>query len=377
MSPERLARVALSTVFEPGDPRLPALIEHYGAADLVQRLVAGKDRSLRDTVADVGVRLASVDAMSELSAAARSGIRFLTPEDEEWPDRLSDLDHIEPVQDMVGAPLGLWVRGPARLDELADSVAVVGARDATSYGANVAAQMAAELVLAGRPVVSGAAFGIDRAAHLGAMSAQGVTVAVLACGVDVAYPVAHERLLHDIAQTGALVSELPPGQTVKRQRFLSRNRLIAGLSHGVVVVEAAIRSGALNTATWADRLSRPVMAVPGPITSAQSQGAHELIRRGGLLVTRGSDVLDAAAPVGSHPAPERRAEVLPRDKLTRRAKQVIDALEVDVAMTVDEISTAAGVSPLDVAAVLTRAETRGLVAHDAGRWVLTSLALRT
>lgn len=377
MSPDRLARLALSKVFEPGDPRLPALIDHYGAEALVPRLIAGRDRALHDTAADVGGRLASVDARSELDAAARAGIRFLTPEDDEWPDGLDDLDQIEPVQDMVGAPVGLWVRGPVRLDELADSVAVVGARDATSYGSNVAAQMAAELALIGRPVVSGAAFGIDRAAHLGALSVRGRTVAVLACGVDVAYPVAHERLLSDISRTGALVSELAPGETVKRQRFLSRNRLIAGLSHGAVVVEAAVRSGALNTATWADRLSRPVMAVPGPVTSAQSQGAHELIRRGGLLVTRASDVLDAIAPVGSHSVAERRSEVLPRDKLTRRAKQVIDALEVDAAMTVEEVSAAAGISPLDVAAVLQRAEAKGLVSHDAGRWLLTSLALRT
>lgn len=377
MSPERLARVALSKVFEPGDPRLPSLMHHYGAEALVPRLIEGSDRSLRDAVADVGVRLTAVDARAELEAAAHAGIRFVTPADDEWPHGLSDLDQIEPVQDMVGAPVGLWVRGPGRLDELADSVAVVGSRDATTYGANIAAQIAAELAIAGRPVVSGAAFGIDRAAHLGALSARGMTAAVLACGVDVAYPVAHERLLHDVSRSGVLVSELPPGEKVKRQRFLSRNRLIAALSHGVVVVEAAARSGALNTSTWADRLSRPVMAIPGPVTSAQSQGAHELIRRGGLLVTRGTDVLDAVAPVGSHPVAERRSEVLPRDRLTRRAKQVIDALEVDVAMTVEEISAAAGVAPLDVASVLQRAEIRGLVAHDAGRWLLTSLALRT
>lgn len=377
MTPDRLARVALSKVFEPGDLRLPALIDHYGAADLVSRLIAGHDPGLRTTTADVGVRLASVDAHAVLDAAGRSGIRFVTPEDDEWPPGLDDLDHIEPVQEMVGAPVGLWVRGPARLDSLSQAVAVVGARDATSYGCTVAAQMASEVVTADRPVVSGAAFGIDRAAHLGALSVRGTTVAVLACGVDVAYPVAHQGLLDDIARTGAVVSELPPGETVKRQRFLSRNRVIAALSDGVVVVEAAIRSGALNTATWADRLSRPVMAVPGPVTSAQSDGAHELIRRGGLLVTRGAEVLEAAAPMGNHAVADRRAQVLPRDRLTRRAKQVIDALEVDRAMTVEEISAAAAVSPLDAAAVLQRAQTRGLVAHESGRWVLTSLALRT
>ncbi|BBH18224.1 DNA protecting protein DprA [Nocardioides baekrokdamisoli] len=377
MSPDRLARVALSKVFEPGDLRLPALLAHYGAADIVSRLVAGNDPRLHEASADVGSRLASVNAAADLERAAQAGIRFVTPEDDEWPAGLDDLDHIEPVQEMVGAPVGLWVRGPARLGRLTQSVAVVGARDATTYGCNVAAQIAGELVVADRPVVSGAAFGIDRAAHLGALSMRGTTVAVLACGVDVAYPVAHGSMLDDIARTGAVVSELPPGQTVKRQRFLSRNRLIAAFSEGVVVVEAAIRSGALNTATWADRLSRPVMAVPGPITSAQSQGAHELIRRGGLLVTRGAEVLEASAPMGSHAVADRRAEVLPRDRLTRRAKQVIDALEVDRAMTLEEVSAAAAVSPLDVAAVLQRAEVRGLVAQDCGRWVLTSLALRT
>lgn len=377
MSSDRLARVALSKVFEPGDLRLPALMDHYGASDLVSRLVAGTDPRLRDATADVGGRLASVDAAAQLESAVRAGIRFVTPEDDEWPAGLNDLDHIEPVQEMLGAPVGLWVRGPARLDRTAQAIAVVGARDSTSYGCNMAAQIAGDMVMADRPVVSGAAFGIDRAAHLGALSVRGTTVAVLACGVDVAYPVAHERMLEEIARTGAVVSELPPGETVKRQRFLSRNRLIAALSDGVVVVEAAIRSGALNTATWADRLSRQVMAVPGPVTSAQSQGAHELIRRGGLLVSGGSDVLEASGPMGSHAVADRRAEVLPRDRLTRRAKQVIDALEVDRAMTVEEISAAAAVSPLDVAGVLQRAEARGLVGHDSGRWLLTSLALRT
>lgn len=377
MSPDRLARVALSKVFEPGDLRLPMLLEHYGAEDLVARLVTGDDPRLHATSADVAGRLSSVDAAREVESATKAGIRFVTPEDAEWPRSLSDLNEIEPVQEMMGAPVGLWVRGPVRLADLAGSVAVVGARDATSYGCNVAAQIAGEVAMGDRAVVSGAAFGIDRAAHLGARSVRGVTVAVLACGVDRAYPVAHQEMLEDIAATGAVVSELPPGASPARQRFLSRNRLIAALSEGVVVVEAAVRSGALNTATWGERLSRRVMAVPGPVTSAQSQGAHELIRRGGLLVTRGADVLDVIAPVGSRAVAESRAEVLPRDRLNGRAKQVIDALEIDRPMTVDEISAAAAVSPVDVAAVLTRAQQRGLVGEDSGRWVLTSLALRT
>lgn len=377
MTTERLARVALSGVFEPGDLRMPALLRSYGAAELVERLTSGNDQRLRGVAADVSGRLASFDPDAQLAAAAASGIRFVIPGDQEWPTALDDLDHIESVQDMCGAPVGLWVRGPVRLVDLADAVAIVGARHATSYGCTTAAQMAADLAAGGRAVISGAAFGIDRAAHLGTLAMRGTTVAVLACGVDRAYPVAHEQMLKDVARTGAIVSELPPGSTVTRQRFLSRNRLIAALSGGVVVVEAAIRSGALNTATWADRLSRPVLAVPGPVTSVQSQGTHELIRRGGLLVTRGSEVLEATSPMGRSSVADRRAAPVPRDGLDRRAKQVIDALEVDRPMTIDEVSAAAAVSPLDVAAVLERARQRGLVEEDAGVWLLTSLALRT
>lgn len=377
MSADRLARVALSKVFEPGDLRLPALLDAFGPEDLVRKLIHGTDPRLHDTAVDVRGRVASVDPAADLANAEARGIRFVTPEDAEWPSGLTDLDEIEPLQQMVGAPVGLWVRGPMPLNELATSVAIVGARHATTYGCNVAAQMASEVAMRHGPIVSGAAFGIDRAAHLGALSVRAATAAVLACGVDVAYPVAHTDMLEDIARTGAVISELPPGFGVTRQRFLSRNRIIAALSDGVVVVEAAVRSGALNTATWAERLSRRVMAVPGPVTSAQSQGAHELIRRGGLLVTRGAEVIETVAPVGSHAVVEERAEVLPRDRIPARAKQVLDALEPGCPMSVEEIGTAAGISVLDVAAVLQRARRAGLVDQDADGWVLTSLALRT
>ena len=377
MSADRLARVVLSTVFEPGDYRLPGLLGHFGADRLVRVLIEDTEPRLRATAADVRGRLVQVDPGRQLAEAERLGIRFVTPEDEEWPSGLADLDSIEPVQGMIGAPVGLWARGQLRLDELDHAVAIVGARHATTYGCTLAAQIASDVVGGGRSVVSGAAFGIDRAAHLGAMALRGPTAAVLACGVDRAYPVAHADLLADIACSGAVISELPPGFGVTRQRFLSRNRIIAALSEGVVVAEAAIRSGALNTATWAERLSRHVMAVPGPVTSSQSQGAHELIRRGGLLVTNGSEVLEAIAPMGSHVVTERQAEILPRDRLEPRAKQVMDALEVDRSMSVEEIASAASVATLDVSAVMEQAYRRGLVAKEGDKWLLTSLALRT
>jgi DNA processing protein len=176
---------------------------------------------------------------------------------------------------------------------------VVGARAATTYGCDVASSIAYELAERGVVVVSGAAYGIDGAAHRAALAAGGTTVAVLSSGVDRAYPVGHEALLERIAAQGAVVSEAPPGRHPSRARFLTRNRIIAAMSAGVVVVEAALRSGALNTAHWATQLSTHVMAVPGPVTSAMSAGPHRaVIDRGASLVTDAADVLELVSPVG-------------------------------------------------------------------------------
>ena len=187
-------------------------------------------------------------------------------------------------------------------------MAVVGSRSATTYGAGVAAELAAHVAGEGVTVVSGAAFGIDQAAHRGALAARGPTVAVLACGVDRAYPAAHRDLLTYIAETGLVVSEAPPGCAPTKLRFLSRNRIIAAVSLGTVVVEAAVRSGALNTANWATSVNRILMGVPGPVTSAPSEGVHELLRsKDAALVTRGADVLELVSPSGSFTQPTVRA----------------------------------------------------------------------
>ena len=199
------------------------------------------------------------------------------PEDDEWPalplhaltvavaeephdHRLQSDRTLAPVP-----PVGLWVRGPARLDELADrSVAIVGSRASTAYGEHVAGELGHQLGERGWTVVSGGAFGIDAAAHRGALAAEAPTMAVLACGVDRPYPAAHGALFDRIAETGLLVSEWPPGCAPLRHRFLVRNRLIAALTRGTVVVEAAARSGAQATARRARMLGRAAPGRPGP-----------------------------------------------------------------------------------------------------------------
>ena len=208
---------------------------------------------------------------------------------------------IRPARGDLAPPIALWVRGPGVLDELCDqAAAIVGARAATGYGLHVAGELGAGLATAGFTVVSGAAIGVDGAAHRGALAAGGPNVAVLACGIDRSYPAAHEALLDRIAATGVVLSEYPPGSVPARHRFLVRNRLIAGLAAGTVVVEAGLRSGAQRTAADARSLGRPVMAVPGPVTSGRSAGCHRMIREGAVLVTRVEEVLEEVGRLGLH-----------------------------------------------------------------------------
>jgi DNA processing protein len=371
---ERLARVGISLLTEPGDPRVATVVAEVGAQVLYDDVVRqrAQARGLRD---DAAARVADCDPAAELERATRLGLRFVVPGDEEWPTQLDDLLGVDPLQERGGPPIGLWVRGPVRLDSLGAAVAVVGSRSATSYGGDTAATIAAVVARAGSPVVSGAAYGIDNAAHRGALGGGGTTVAVLACGADRAYPSGHRDLIDHLAREGAVISESPPGWAPTRIRFLSRNRLIAALSSGTVVVEAAARSGALNTANWAGRLNRHLMAVPGPVTSAPSQGAHHLIRTGAAtLVTSGDDVLELVAPTGDHLVDEPRGRERSRDRLTPKDRQVLDAVPVQRGAATDSVARTAGLHLLAVSAALGRLRERGYVEQHEDGWRLAALA---
>jgi DNA processing protein len=224
-------------------------------------------------------------------------------------------------------------------------------------------------------VVSGAAFGIDQAAHRGALGVDGSDIAVLACGADRAYPSAHRDLLDHLGRTSAVIAEVSPGCAPTRGRFLSRNRLIAALTCGTVVVEAASRSGALNTASWATRLNRHLMGVPGPVTSAQSQGVHELIRSGAAtLVTHGDHVLEVVGDVGTHLVTPPRARVRPRDRLPPRDARVLEAVPFASPAPVVSIASTAGMALLDVQSALRRLDRDGLVELSPQGWRLTPAA---
>lgn len=355
---ERLARAALSRIVEPGDEAVGALLDRHGPVETLARLLHGP--------AGEGFRARALgsDPATDLDHARSLGARLVCPGEPEWPTQLDDLG--------PGRPIGLWVRGTASLRLLAlRSVAVVGARACTAYGIHVAADLAAELADAAWVVVSGGAYGIDAAAHRGALAATGVTLAVLACGVDQCYPRGNSALLGRIAEQGLLLSELPLGGHPNRPRFLLRNRVIAALTRGTVVVEAARRSGALSTARRARDLNRLVMGVPGPVTSELSAGVHALLRAGGSLVTSAAEVIELVGAIGADLAEARPGPVLPRDALAGEALRVLEAVPAGtLGAPVERLVRAAGLPSDRVLQRLYELGSLGLVERRGAHWCL-------
>ena len=303
-----------------------------------------------------------------LAVTADRGLRFVVPEDPEWPAALGDLgpaardratDDDRRNGRHLGVPFGLWLRG--RPLDAARSVAIVGARAATDYGLSVAADLAMGVAEREVAVVSGAAYGIDAAAHRGALAGAGPTVAVLGCGVDVAYPAGHARLLQRVAESGTLVSELPPGTHPRRESFLFRNRLIAALAGGTVLVEAGLRSGARNTLGHARRLGRALMAVPGPITSALSAGCHAALREdpGTRLVTTAAEVVEEVGRIGADLAPVVAGPLDRRDGLGDAARRLLELLPAYEAWPAEQIGARLGLPLADAFAIAS-----SLAAHE-------------
>lgn len=362
---ERLARAALTRIVEPGDERVGAWLGAIGPCELLE-VFRGRRKPPaecdEERLAGYRLRAERTDPEFDLTALEGMGGRFVCPGDQDWPGQLDDLGDARPV--------GLWVRGHPSLRMWAlRSVAVVGARACTDYGAHVASVLGAGLAESGWTVVSGAAFGVDGAAHRGALAAGGATVGVLACGVDRAYPRGHAELIGRIAEQGLLVAELPPGAHPTRSRFVLRNRLIAALTRGTVVVEAQYRSGSLATARYAQRLSRITMGVPGPVTSGLSAGVHELLRGEGLLVTDAAEVIELVGSIGDL-APPRQGHLTPRDMLGPERLRVLDALPAHGGVEVNQVARSAGTSQRAAWETLCELQSLGFVRRQERGWAL-------
>jgi DNA protecting protein DprA len=281
VNPEKSARLELFAAIEGGSSFWSTEIATLGAIQTLELIKSGFYRSSKGEKTLSQIHLGGAAAISDVIEVA--GGSFLTPEDSEWPTQLNDL---------AAPPIGLVVKG--KIESLTQrSIAIVGTRNPTPYGARIASDFAAGFVDREWIIVSGGAYGIDTHAHKGALIAEGVTIAVIASGIDINYPAGNERLFTEIAELGAIVSEVMPGTPAFPSRFLTRNRIIAALSVSTLVVEAAFRSGSLRTARDAAELMRPVMAIPGPINSPTSEGTHRLIgERAAEIVTSVADAVE-------------------------------------------------------------------------------------
>lgn len=386
---ERFARATWTGIAEPGDRVAGLVVAALGAEvalasliddreggmlrhALVERDVDIDDEELAQAVARWTPRISKPDALRALRQAARFGVALAVPGDPEWPEGLGDLAEF--------APIALWVRGDrGRLGSLDRGVAIVGARAATGYGEHVAVELAAGLADRGYAIVSGAAYGIDGAAHRAALASRADTVAFLAGGLDRFYPSGHEALLARIIERGAAVSEVPCGVAPTKWRFLQRNRLIAAASRATVVVEAGARSGSLNTAGHAAALGRPLGAVPGPITSSASAGCHRLLREyDAVCVTTADEVAElaplpetAAAPdavLSTVEGAERRGVRSDADPTGTRVR-LLDALSGRSPRSPEKVAALSGLAVDRVRAELGLLSLEGAVRERAGGWV--------
>lgn len=361
---ERYATAVWCRLIEPGDSVAGRLIAARGAAAALEAMLEDEPAELTARELAEGrkrwlPRLSARAVSDSLTTAAARGVAFMTRADPDWPAQLDDLD--------AHAPLCLWVRGDvAALRRLEASVAIVGARAASRYGDHVAMELAAELAGSGIAVISGGAYGIDGAAHRAALAAGGLTVALLAGGADRAYPAGHANLIDDIATHGVVLSEVACGSAPTKWRFLQRNRLIAALASATVVVEAGWRSGSLNTAGHAATLSRPLGAVPGPITSATSAGTHRLIREyGAECITSADDVRELLGLSGAQQAPD--------GGYTDDATRVKDAMSTRAWRDTDAIARRAGMSADAVGSILGLLHLEGAVESGVEGWRLLRL----
>lgn len=377
---DKFARCAWSVICEPGDGFAGFLISRMGASAALEAEIHGiSSKQLKSKLFSLGfdsTELDSFGVFEKTHAEARERWRprlnlesirtalfkinkvggyVLTPEDPDWPQQFGDLEK--------HAPVALWVRGSSSaLRKLEQSISIVGSRGATSYGEFATDSMVSALVPKGYSIVSGGAYGIDGIAHRSTLALRGNTVAVMAGGLDKFYPSGNSDMLRRISQTGAVISEVPPGTIPSKWRFLQRNRLISALGQATLVIEANWRSGALNTVTHSERLERPIYAVPGPITSPKSAGTNKLIsEKRAQLVIDGNDLLEQLGET------VRVTSQLLFDGLGAIEKRVLDAIGFDV-LEIAEICSSAGLTRDEARFGLSSLELDGLVLRRDNTW---------
>ncbi len=352
--------LALSTIKGLGSRRMKKLLEYFedpleiwqaGQRDL--EYVTGSPALARKIVEE----RERIDLDRLLETIDQKEIAYITLLDEGYPEELKNISDPPPV---------LYYKG--ELNFSYPAVAIVGARGCSNYGKKVAENFACQLAERGVVVISGLARGIDTYAHIGALRAKGKTIAVIACGLDIVYPPENKKLYMEIQHEGSLLSEYPPGVEPLSGHFPQRNRIISGLSQGILVVEAADRSGSLITAAIAREQGRKLFAIPGNIDRPQSRGCNKLIKEGAKLVTKVEDVLEELFLYrGDLDISNGKNKEITYPVLTPEEKEVLKLFEKELELTVDEIIRLTEKSPATVNTILLQLELKGLLSRGPGK----------
>jgi DNA processing protein len=358
------ALVALNMVDHVGPVRLRQLLDHFGDPMSVLRASRAQLKAVRGIGEDTADAIAdwekTVDLAAELKRIADFGCRILTQDDSEYPASLRQI---------YDPPIVLYVKGQLTTKDT-NAVAIVGTRQTTHYGLEVARKLGYQLAYVGVTVVSGGARGIDTAAHQGALNAQGRTIAVLGTGINLVFPSENAELFERIAAHGALLTQFPFNRPADRQSFPIRNRIVAGMTLGTVVVEAHLNSGALITANFATEYGRQVFAVPGRIDSPRSKGCHDLIKKGAKLCEGAEDVLsefEYLFPSTNRPPSPAETGVTLALTLSENEQRVYDLLKLENETSIDEVIRHSGLPASAVSVALLSLEMKRLIRQLPGK----------
>jgi DNA processing protein len=359
----REALIALNLIGNVGPIRVRQLLERFGEATDILR--AGREQLLRvngigeETAAAIAGWETKVDLKGELKKIDEFGCRVLIQTDEEYPPLLRQI---------YDPPVVLYIKG-ALLSKDKNAVAMVGSRLTTHYGIEVARKLAYQLAYLGVTVVSGGARGIDSAAHQGALSAKGRTVAVLGTGINLVWPPENKELYERIKDNGALITQFPFNRPGDKQSFPIRNRIVAGMTLGTVVAEANLTSGALITANFANEYGRQVFAIPGRIDSPRSKGCHDLIKKGAKLCEGAEDILsefEYLFPPSNKPASAAETGTLPALELSENEQKVYDSLSEEQ-LSIDEVIRQSGLPSSAVSVSLLSLEMKRVIRQQPGK----------
>ena len=360
----REAHVALNLIEGVGPVRVRQLLEHFGEAPAI--LQASKSQLLQvrgigeDTAGAIANWEKNIDLPGELKRISDFGCRVVIQSDAEYPASLREI---------YDPPIVLYVKG-AMLPKDKNAVALVGSRQTTHYGIEVARKLAYQLAYVGVTAVSGGARGIDTASHQGALAAKGRTVCVLGTGINIVFPPENAELFERISANGAVITQFPFNRNADRQSFAIRNRIVAGMTLGTVVVEADLHSGALITANFATEYGRQVFAVPGRIDSPRSKGCHDLIKKGAKLCEGADDILsefEYLFPAHNKPPSASDTGVLPALELSENEQKVFESLQTDDETSIDEVIRRSGLPSSAVSVALLSLEMKRIIKQLPGK----------